>query len=377
MKKVFSVLLAFLLLTALLAGCASNAQPTTNPPPPATEVQGSPNTEAPTTQAPEKTNFKKLTVGTMPLTVGVPVQYAFDNGFYAAEGLDVEIIIFPTGAPINEAYSAGQLDIAVSGLASVYSLANGNAKWVGEINSTGGMGIFVRPDSPILGVKGQVANQPEIYGNADLVRGLKILGPLGTTAQFNAIGYANCFGLSSADIEQVHMEYGPAYQAFQSGEGDAFAANPPFSFQAADAGYVCAASFEDSTGVSLMDGIFCTLKMFDDRHEELVRFIRATYKACEELQNYDTRFTYSKEWFNANGKEYDDKTLASEIEVRDYIDKAYMSQSGYVYGKGMTEIASFFVQDGKIEPANFPNVQASYDKSVIKEALGIDFNVDQ
>ncbi len=373
-KRGVSILVALVLLTAVLTGCATQTPPSSAPSQAQTQTSPAQATEsASPSKAPE---FKKLTVGTMPLTVGVPVQYAFDNGFYEEEGLDVEIIIFATGAPINEAYAAGQLDVAVSGLASVYSLANGNAKWVGEINSTGGMGIFVRPDSPILDAKGQVAGKANIYGSADLVKGLKILGPLGTTAQFNAIGYAKCFGLSSADIEQVHMEYGAAYQAFQSGEGDAFAANPPFSFQAADAGYVCAATFEDSTGVSLMDGIFCTLKMYDDRREELVRFVRATYKACEELQDYDTRFEFSKTWFNANGKEYDDKTLASEIEVRNYIDKAYMSKSGYVFGKGMTQIADFFVQDGKIEKGNFPNVQASYDSGIIQEALGIGFSVD-
>jgi ABC-type nitrate/sulfonate/bicarbonate transport system substrate-binding protein len=376
MKKAFSILLALTLLTALLAGCANSEQPSSSATPPPSSAQTTSNGDQ-ASQTSEAPDFKKLTVGTMPLTVGVPVQYAYDNGFYADEGLDVEIIIFATGAPINEAYSAGQLDVAVSGLASVYSLANGNAKWVGEINSTGGMGIYVRPDSPILNVKGQVQGKPDIYGSVDLVRGIKILGPLGTTAQFNAIGYAKCFGLSSADIEQVHMEYGPAYQAFQSGEGDAFAANPPFSFQAEEAGYICAASFEDSTDVSLMDGIFCTLDMFDNRHEELLRFIRATYKACAELQDYDTRFAFSKAWFNDNGKEYDDKTLASEIAVRDYIDKTYMSRPEYVYGKGMTEIANFFVDDGKIEQANFPNVQASYDGSIIKEALGIDFAIDQ
>lgn len=75
----------------------------------------------------------KLVVGTMPLTVGVPVQHALEQGYYADEGLDVEVIIFPTGAPINEAYGAGQLDVAVSGLASVFSLALGTTHWIGEI----------------------------------------------------------------------------------------------------------------------------------------------------------------------------------------------------------------------------------------------------
>ena len=344
-KRVISVLLSFMLLTAIMAGCATAAP--------------------------------KLIVGTMALSMGVPVQYAYEKGYYADEGLNVEIILFATGVPINEAYAAGQLDVAVSGLASVYSLANGRAKWVGEINTTGGMGIYVRPDSPLLSAKGQIAGKPDMYGSVDLIRGLKIIGPLGTASQFNAIRWAQQFGLSSADYEHVHMEFGPAYQAFMSGEGDAATLNPPFSFQAEEAGYICAATFEDATESTLMDGIFCTDDMYNNRREELVRFIRATYKAQEELQDYNTRFEFSLRWFNENGKQYTESALASEILVREYIYAGNMTQPDYVFGMGMTEIAGFFVTDGKIRPRDFPNVQASFADDIIKEALGIDFAVDR
>ncbi len=319
----------------------------------------------------------KLTVGTMPLTVGVPVEYALEQGYYAEEGLDVEMIIFPTGAPINEAYAAGQIDVAVSGLASVFSLALGTTHWIGEINTTGGMGIYVRPDSPILSVKGQVEGYPNIYGSAELCKGMEILGPLGTVSQFNAMKYMQKLGLTSDDYVQIHMDYGPAYQAFVSGQGDAVGLNPPFTFQAEAAGYVCAASFEDATGASLMDGIFINDKVATERHDDIVKFIRATYKACAALQDDEVRYELSMRWFNENGKPYDESSLRSEMAVRQYVDQDFMTKDGYLYGLGMKQIAEFFAQDGKIEAENLGNVTKSFDPSFLQEALSITFSVQE
>ncbi len=366
-KKLLALALTAVLASVTIVGCSSKSSDTGTK----TTTKGT------TEKSSEKTTGKKLVVGTMPLTVGVPVQYAYDNGYYEEEGLNVEIVIFSTGSPINEAFAAGQLDVAASGLASVYSLANGTASWIGEINTTGGMGIYVRPDSDIAKTKGQVDGSPDIYGSADLVKGLKILGPLGTTAQFNAICYADKFGLSSTDIELVHMEYGAAYAAFETGEGDAIALNPPFSFQAEDAGYVCAGGFEDTTGVSLLDGVFVNNKVLSDRREDIVKFMRATYKACEALQDDQIRYDYSMKWFNDNGKEYDEPTLRSEMEARKYMAAESMTSSDYIFGEGMTDIAEFFTQDGKIVKENLPNVQKSYDISILKDALNIDVAADK
>lgn len=320
---------------------------------------------------------KKLVVGTMPLTVGVPVQYAYDQGYYEDEGLDVEILIFSTGAPINEAYAAGQIDVAVSGLASVFSLALGQTRWIGEINTTGGLGIYARPDSPLLTEKGNVEGFSEIYGSKELVDGLEILGPLGTVSQFNAMKYVEKFGLTSEDYTQVHMEYGPAYQAFVAGEGDAVALNPPFTFNAESEGYTCIATFEDATGIALVDGIFISEKIATERTDDIEKFIRATYKACADLQDDEIRYDFSMEWFNANGKEYDENALRSEIAVRDYIDADFMKSDAYIYGVGMLEIAEFFTIDGKIAKSQLPNVVKSFDASFIEKATGVTVNVEE
>ena len=378
--RLLSTLLALLFLTTIIIGCGAQTPATQSPPPGSSSpAPASPSPGGATGNAspPIEDSFKKITVGTMALSMGVAVQYAFEKGFFEEEGLEVEILLFPTGVPINEAYAAGQLDIAVSGMASVYSLANGRAKWIGEINSTGGLGVFVRPDSPVLSAKGQIPGKPNMYGNADLLRGLTVIGPLGTASQFNMIRWAQQFGLSPSNYNHVHMEFGAGYQAFLSGEGDAVTLNPPFSFQALDQGFVLAASFEDATETLLMDGMFCTVDMYENRREELVRFVRSIYRAQADLQDYNTRFDFSLRWFNESGREYTPESLAAEIAARDYIFEGSMTGPGYTFGKGMTEIAGFLITTHMIRPRDFPNVQASFAPDIIFEALGIQFEVDK
>ncbi len=84
----------------------------------------------------ESNGSVKIRVGTMPNHIGVPIQYAADQGLYKEAGLDVEVILFPTGAPINEALSAGKIDLAGSGMASVFALASGDAYWLGDYVKT-------------------------------------------------------------------------------------------------------------------------------------------------------------------------------------------------------------------------------------------------
>lgn len=66
-----------------------------------------------------KGSGEKLIVGTMANALGLPVHWAQEKGYFEDAGLDVELEIFATGAPINEAMAAGELDVAVSGMASL------------------------------------------------------------------------------------------------------------------------------------------------------------------------------------------------------------------------------------------------------------------
>lgn len=316
--------------------------------------------------------LKKIVIGTQPSTMGVPVQYAFENGFFKDLGLDVQLVLFPTGAPLNEALAAGQLDVAANGLASVFPLANGVCQWIGEGNTTGGMGIFVRDDSPILQHKGEIAGKPDMYGSADTIKGTTFLGPLGTSAQFNVMRYIQQYGLTDTDVSQIHMDHGQAFQAFVAGEGDALATSPPFSYDAAAQGFTMIATFEDATESPLFDGLLVRTDYAKDHHDEVLAFVKGYYQACEVfMADPELRKEFSMKWFADNGREYTEETMLQEIKDRDYVTKSMMEDPNYSYGKGMLAIADFYTSDGKVQTEDLPNVPTSFDTSYIEEALGI------
>ena len=95
-----------------------------------------------------------------------------------------------------------------------------------------GLGGYVRPESPVLKEKGLIEGKPNVYGSKETIKGLTILGSLGTSDQFEAVCWAQLFGLTGNDFEMLNMDRGPAVQAFKTGEGDAIACGgPPYNYE--------------------------------------------------------------------------------------------------------------------------------------------------
>ena len=92
-------------------------------------------------------------VGMMPSAVGAPVQYAIENGYFEEEGIEVETLIFPNGGAINEAVAAGEMDVCCSGAATVFALANGSNVLLGDVEMSGGMGIWAREGDEIFNTR--------------------------------------------------------------------------------------------------------------------------------------------------------------------------------------------------------------------------------
>jgi ABC-type nitrate/sulfonate/bicarbonate transport system substrate-binding protein len=323
-----------------------------------------------------KASGEPLVVGIMPSAVGAPVQYAMENGYYDELGLKVEIMIFPSGAPINEAVSAGQLDVAASGAATIFSLASGDCILLADVESSGGMGIWVRPDNPIMKVKGQIPEFPEMHGSAETIKGQKFLANLGTASQFNVLRYVESFGLTEADIEIIHMDFGPGAQAFIAGEGDAIGTFAPYSFQVEEKGAVLCATFEDATRVALYDMIFTRNDVAEERRDDVVLFLRATERAIEALSDDNVRKDFSMRWFAENGRTYSDETMAQEMKDRRYVNKAQM-EGDYVFGEAMEGYAQFNVSIGKIMEENLEYVSESLQPSFLEEAVGIAIKAPQ
>lgn len=307
-----------------------------------------------------------LNVGTMPLTMGMPVLYAQEQGYFEEAGLNVNIELFATGAPINEAIAAKEIDVAVSGFASVYSLAHANCTWLADVNTTGGMALFARADSEIA----QAGETDGMIGSAETLKGLQILGPLGTAVQYMTESYAAKFGLVPTDINQVNMDYAPSYQAFTTGEGDIVAANPPYSYTLAEEGYTMLCSFEDATGVNMCDGCFARTEVVEEREEDIQLFVNCLVKAMDELQDNDLRTEFTRKVYDENAISCSDNDLAHEIEDRAYIGTEALSDPDYVLGEAWVAITDFLVEAEKIVADNAPNVAASINPAFVSAASG-------
>jgi ABC-type nitrate/sulfonate/bicarbonate transport system substrate-binding protein len=369
MKRIISAILATALLVSTFAGCQASTSASGSGTGTATASTGA---AANSTAA---SSGQVLNVGMMPFTVNVPAQYAYEKGWFKDAGLNVKFVMFQNGTPMNESLSAGQLDVGVAGTAAVFSMANDISTLVYESNTAGGMGLYVRKDSPIAKVKGQLADNPDVLGSKDTIKGIKVLGSLGTVSQYVAISYAQKFGLKETDIQQVSMDFAQALQAFKTGQGDAISVPPPYSFQAEAAGAVKAISFEQASGMKMKDGILARKAVLKDRKADVVKFIQVYEKACEALaKDKNERHTFSMKFFKDNGLVYTDKMMDDEIAVRDYITKEDYKKSGYTLGDSYMLLANFFSGAGKIEKDLLPNVPKNFDSSVIEEAFGIKVN---
>ena len=366
-KKVISLFLAATLMVGLLAGCGGGSDAASSGAPAASGGANAP-------AAGEK-KFDTLNVGVLVSTVGIPAIYADEQGWFDEAGLDVNIVIFPTGAPVNEAIAAEELDIACSGFASVYSLANANCVWLADVNTAGGMGLYARTDSDIVKAGKNLADLPEVYGDAESIKGSQILEPLGTSSQFATESYLAKFGLSADDVEQVHMEYAPAFQAFESGEGDINSCSPPYSYDMLDAGHVEICSFEDATGVNLVDGCFARGEVVEKRPEEVQLFVDVLIRAMDALQDDDHRFEYTINKYAENAQDFTDEQMWQEINDRKYHGTEMVSDPDYVFGACWTAITDFLVQVEKITADAAPNVPASLDPSWVEKTTGADISV--
>lgn len=371
MKRIVAVILCTLMLILTFAGCQSGSNTGAS----STDVSTPAGTASESSAAPT-TSDKELVVGMMPYTVNVPAQYAYDQGWFKDAGLNVKFVMFANGTPMNESLAAKQVDMGVAGTAAVFSLTNGISTLVYESNTAGGMGLYVRADSPIAKVKGQIADKPDVLGSAETIRGIKVLGALGTVSQYTTIKYAEMFGVKESEFEQIHMEFAQALQAFKAGEGDAISVPPPFSFQAEEAGAVRAVTFEEAAGITMKDGIIVRNDVLKDRHDDIVKFVQVYEKACDTfVKDPALRKSYSIKFFGANGFEYSEQLMEQEASVRDYINQDYLKKDGFTFGDSYTELANFFSSAGKIEPELLDNLKTCFDASIIKDAFGIDVKV--
>lgn len=310
-----------------------------------------------------------LKVAVMPFLNSLPIKYMVDNKLDEANGFKIETVYFANGGTMNEALAADQWEVGTLSAAAVNSLAIYGAYCIADIgHSEGGLYTLVSKDSPIAQVKGSNPSYPDVYGDAESVKGAVIATSTGTISHLNVNKWLEVLGLTADDVELVSMDFPAAYQALKTGNCTVAALNPPTSYTAESEGYVITSSLT-TLGVPQYDSIIVSNKAFNEKHDELVKYVKAFFQACDALQadpEMTTQLLY--DWYTENGSETSMEACATEVETRPFVTSE--EAKGITVGESVEITGEFYVTQQLLEESRFPEIAKHVDDTIVKEALG-------
>lgn len=289
-----------------------------------------------------------LRVAAMPTITSLPTYYMQKNGLDEKAGFQMDITMFDTGAPMNEALAADLWDVGHMGAAAVTGMANYDELIIGEVlESTDGQGVFVAPDCPAAADTGYNPSFPTVLGSPDSVAGLTILTPVGTAQHFTVLKWLEKLGMEPTDVNIVNMDTVQAYQALQAGQGDAASLNVPTFFEAKNDGMVQVANLADM-GTRYVDMIVGNRKSLDGKSDLIQKYIDCALEACEALsKDPDMAADLMVEFLQESGMETSRENCVADLErVKWLTEEDWKRRELGVFAK---ELGEFYVDQGQLE----------------------------
>ncbi|PRR76162.1 ABC transporter substrate-binding protein [Neomoorella humiferrea] len=338
-KKIFKLMclgLFLILAVILFAGCGGSQQKQSN------QQQENKLTVVRVSHQPEFESF---------LTYN-----AIKEGLDKKNGLELKMVYFDSGMPQIEALPANQWDVGAAGATpaimaalryGTYSIGIGDDESMANV-------VMVRPDSPILKVKGANPKYPDIYGSAELVKGKTILVTTVSGGHYCLSRYLKALGLTEADVKIQNLEQAQAVAAFESGAGDMVVLWAPFTYTGLRKGWKVVATAQQ------VDAIFPIIimanKKFADEHPDLVvKFLDIYFQQIDKIKKEgkglaDLYKAFLNDW---GGLDISKEDAAMDIELHPVYDlKEQLAMFDSSNGpskmeKLMGDIAEFFASQGK------------------------------
>lgn len=369
-KRWMSILMAAAMLAGTLAGCAPKpVESTTAAAADTSKAADAGGSAEKTEAAKDAADLPVLKVAVMPFLNSIPIEYMINEGLDVKNGFKIETVYFANGGAMNEALAADQWEVGTLSAAAVNSLAIYGAYCIADIgHSEGGLYTLCKPDSPIAQVKGNNPSYPDVYGDADTLKGAVIATNTGTISHLNVIKWLEKLGLTTEDVEIVHMDFPSAYQALMTGNCDVAALNPPTSYQAEGEGMIVTSSLT-TLGVPQFDSIIVSNKAFTGKRDVLVSYVKAFFEATDALQaDPDMAAQLLLDWYTENGSESTLEACKTEIETRPFVTSE--EAKTITIGDSVQITGEFWVSQELLEESRFPDIAKHIDDTIVKEALG-------
>lgn len=153
------------------------------------------------------------------IAVDDKLQLGLAEGFFAEEGLNLEVTQFDTGVAASQALSGGSIDVALMGAVSTNFASQGQGTiFLANAIENATAQIWAQPDSGIESIE-------------DL-RGQSIITTEGTTADIFLMRALESAGIDRSELDVSNADMSSSVQAFASGSVDAVALWVPFDLRA-------------------------------------------------------------------------------------------------------------------------------------------------
>jgi ABC-type nitrate/sulfonate/bicarbonate transport system substrate-binding protein len=305
-----------------------------------------------------KADGSSITVSHQACYHGLPTYLAVKKGWDKEAGLKVIVQMYASGPPQNEALASDKWEVGAYGSvpamlaslrygASIIAISNDES----ETND-----LWVRPDSPILKVKGKNPKYPDIYGSAETLKGKTILLTTASTGHYAVIATLRALGVDEKDVKIVHMEQAQAMAAFEAGQGDIVQLWAPFDYLAESKGWKKMSSGQKA-GVVIL-GLVVASKKAMDHPQKVARWLALYMRGIQEMKtNPEGSVKFLGDYYKENGLILDKKALKQEFALRPiYSTSEQLAMFAKKDGRpseierDMSALADFFVQQGRITP---------------------------
>jgi NitT/TauT family transport system substrate-binding protein len=215
-------------------------------------------------------------VATLPIDVASQALYAKDEGFFQAEGLDVQISLFPNGGAIAAGVAGGSIDLGASNLVNLAAAFENHVPYVlvapgGAYSDTQPTAkILVAPDSPIKTAK-------DLAGKTVAVNLLNSIDSVGVLAWIDKNGG------DAKSVKLIEMPYPTIAAAVAKGSVDGGSIDEPFLSDAISTNHLHPIGFPlDAVAKKFVEGAFFCTREYATAHPDVIKkFADAMAKAAD------------------------------------------------------------------------------------------------
>jgi NitT/TauT family transport system substrate-binding protein len=223
----------------------------------------------------------KIAIGALRFTSHSPTFIAFERGYFADEGLDVELKFFQAAQPIAVAIASGDIDFGVTALTGgFYSLANkGALKVIGGLYSE-------NPDHNGMAIMASnAAYEAGLKTPADIKGHSWAMTQHGSSFHYIAGKIASHEGYALSDVSlKALQKVGSMIGAVKSGQVDAMAMVPHVAIPLERAGAAKIVGWVKDLGPYEVTTIFTSTKNATENREMTERFLRAYRKGIADYR---------------------------------------------------------------------------------------------